>query len=114
MHYNPQYSVASIGKLAPLIVVLHIHDRILVILEFLLGLWYSDSTSHIVSAGVNKWNVEVLLIVIVLMLLLITVASKWCIVKNWMITVVVIILVTNLRIMVHQTVQLALLIQLLL
>jgi hypothetical protein len=49
-------------------------------------------------------------------MLLITMTSKRCIVENWMITIVVIvgILGTNLGIVIHQTVQLTLLVQLLL
>ena len=49
-------------------------------------------------------------------MLLITMTSKRCIVENWMITIVVSvgILDTNLGIVIHQTVQLTLLVQLLL
>ena len=46
--------------------------------------------------------------------LLTSLAAKGCVVENRMITVVIVILVTNLRIVIHQTVQLTLLVQLLL
>jgi hypothetical protein len=52
--------------------------------------------------------------IVLLLLLLIGIASKRCVIENWMISIVIATLGTNLGIVIHQTIKLTLLVQLLL